>query len=118
MGAIHLTTDQFKKRVSDIDAGGDWKFLGDKPAIIDFYASWCGPCKRLSPILDELAEEYDGKVDIYKINVDDEPDLASRFGVRSIPTLFFVPMTGRPQMSLGAMAKSQLAATIESTLLK
>lgn len=118
MGAIHLTTADFKQRVSDIDAGGDWKFLGDKPALIDFYAPWCGPCKNLAPLLDEVADEYAGKVDIYKISVDDEPDLASRFGVRSVPTLIFVPMEGNPQMSLGAMPKAQLKATIDSVLLK
>ena len=116
MGAIHLTKEDFLRRVSDISAGDDWKFLGDKPAVIDFYAPWCGPCKQLSPTIDELAAEYEGRVDIYKISVDDERELASYFGVRSIPTLFFIPMQGAPQMSLGAMPKSQLKATIETLL--
>lgn len=118
MGAIHLTKDEFLRRVADIEAGGEWKFLGDKPALIDFYAPWCGPCKMLSPIIDELADEYRERVDIYKISVDDERDLASYFGVRSIPTLIFVPMVGERELRLGAMPKAQLIDTIESLLLK
>lgn len=116
MGAIHLTKDEFLRKVADIDAGGEWKFLGDRPAVIDFYAPWCGPCKMLSPVIDEVANEYEGRVDIYKISVDDEQELASHFGVRSVPTLFFIPLSGTPQMSLGAMPKGQLKATIETLL--
>jgi thioredoxin len=116
MGAIHLTKEDFLRKVADINAGGDWKFLGDKPAVIDFYAPWCGPCKMLSPVIDEVANEYEGRVDIYKISVDDEQELAAHFGVRSVPTLFFIPMDGTPQMSLGAMPKGQLKNTIDALL--
>ena len=92
MATIHLTKDEFLKRVSNIEENGDsWKFLGDKPAVVDFYAQWCGPCKALSPILDEVSDEYAGKVDIYKVDVDQEEDLAVAFGIRTIPTLLFIP---------------------------
>lgn len=116
MATIHLNKAGFLRRVADID-NKEWKFLGDKPALIDFYAPWCGPCKMLSPVLDELSEEYTGKIDIYKVNVDEEDELSAVFGIRSVPTLIFVPMQGAPQRSAGAPPKSQLKEMIETILL-
>lgn len=117
MATINLTKGGFLKRVADYEnSPQEWKFLGDKPALIDFYASWCGPCKALSPILEELAEEYAGKIDIYKVNVDDERELASLFRIRTVPTLVFVPLSGSPQMSAGAPSKAQLRKMLESLL--
>jgi len=119
MKVINLTAGGFKKRVNDYDANpGEWKFLGDKPAIIDFYAQWCGPCKRLGPIMEELAEEYEGQVDIYKVDVDDEQELAIQFGVQSIPTLIFIPMQGAPIKSVGLVPKPKLKEIINSNLLR
>ena len=109
MATIHLTKGGFLRRVADLETNpNEFKFLGDKPALIDFYASWCGPCQMLAPTLEELSEEYAGKVDIYKVDVDDERDLADIFGIRSVPTLIFVPMTGSPKRTMGALPKSQL----------
>ena len=116
MAVIHLNMAGFLRRIADIE-NKEWKFLGDKPALIDFYAPWCGPCKMLSPVLDELSDEYEGKVDIYKVNVDDEEELSAAFGIRSVPTLIFVSMNGAPQMSAGALQKPQLKEAIERILL-
>ena len=119
MKAIHLTKEEFLKKVVDFEnQPQEWRFLGERPCIVDFFATWCGPCKMLSPILDELAEEYEGKVDIYKVDVDQESDIASVFGIRSVPSLLFVPMTEAPQMSAGAMPKAGLKKAIEEVLLK
>ena len=93
MGTIHLTKEEFLKKVVDYEKNPtEWKYLGDKPAIIDFYADWCAPCKMIAPVLEELAEEYAGEIYIYKINTEIEQELAGAFGIRSIPTLLFVPM--------------------------
>lgn len=119
MATIHLTNEQFINRVADYKSyPGSFKFLGDKPALIDFYAEWCGPCKMLAPVLEEVSNEYAGKVDIYKINVDEEEDLASLFGIRSIPTLIFIEKNGTMHRSQGAMGKPQLKEAIEKVLLK
>ena len=119
MSAIHLTKDGFENRIVNIaDMANGWNFKGDKPAIIDFYASWCGPCQRLSPIIDELSEEYAGKVDIYKIDVDDQTELAKLFRVRTIPTLVYIPMGETPIVQSGGKTKGELRQTIESLLLK
>lgn len=118
MGAIHLTKEEFLKKVANYETNPkEWKYLGDKPCLIDFYADWCGPCKAVAPILEELAKEYDGQIYIYKIDTDREQELASAFGIRSIPSLLFVPMEGKPQMSMGAMPKNQLVEAINKTLL-
>ena len=102
MTTINLTKGGFLRKVANYLANpNEWKFLGDKPALIDFYAPWCGPCKSLSPVLDELAKEYAGKLDIYKVNVDDEQELASLFRIRSVPTLVFAPMEGDPHIASG-----------------
>lgn len=95
-----------------------WMYEGDKPCIIDFYADWCGPCKRVAPVLVELAEQYKDDLIIYKINVDNEKELAMAFGIQSIPTLLFIPKTGTPQVSQGALSKEQFVEQIESFLLK
>ena len=117
MATINLTKGGFERRVADLDnINNNWNFLGDKPALIDFYASWCGPCKALSPILEELSEEYAGKVDIYKVNVDEEEQLAEAFGIRSIPTLYFIPMKGQPQRAMGAMPQDRLKELLDSIL--
>lgn len=117
MATINLTKGGFERRVAYLDnINNNWNFLGDKPALIDFYASWCGPCKALSPILEELSEEYAGKVDIYKVNVDEEEQLAEAFGIRSIPTLYFIPMKGQPQRAMGAMPKDRLKELLDSIL--
>lgn len=119
MGAIHLTKGGFENRISKIeDLANGWNFLGERPALIDFFASWCGPCQRLSPIIDELADEYAGKVDIYKVNVDDEETLAKIFKVRSIPTLVYIPKNDVPTVQAGGKSKAELKELIESILLK
>ena len=119
MGAIHLTKGGFENRIAKIeDLANGWNFLGERPALIDFFASWCGPCQRLSPIIDELAEEYAGKVDIYKVNVDDEETLAQIFKVRSIPTLVYIPKGETPTIQAGGKTKAELKELINSILLK
>lgn len=116
---IHLTKAEFLTKVANYEKNPEkWEYLGDKPAIIDFYADWCGPCKMIAPILDELAEEYDGKIYIYKIDTEAEQELAAAFGIRSIPTLLFVPMDGAPQMAQGALPKDAFKKAIDDVLLK
>lgn len=114
---VHITKADFLKKVYDFEKNPDeWKYLGSQPAIVDFYADWCGPCRQLSPVLDELAKEYSGKLTIYKVNVDNERGLATFFGIRSIPTLLFIPMKGKPQRSLGALSKTELKGIIKDVL--
>lgn len=101
-GAIHITKDEFLKKVANYESNpNEWKYLGDKPCIIDFYADWCRPCKIAGPILDELAKEYKDDIYVYKINTEQERELAAAFGIRSIPAFLFVPQSGNPQMSNG-----------------
>ena len=119
MATINLTREGFERRISSIETlKSKWEYLGDKPAVIDFYAPWCGPCKMLSPILEDLSEEYAGKIDIYKVNVDSEEELSALFGIRSVPTLLFIPLHDAPQKASGAPTKQQLRTVIEDFLLK
>lgn len=114
-----LTLESFKVKIMDYENNkNEWKFEGKLPTIIDFYADWCGPCKMLSPILDELSKEYEGKIDIYKVNTEEQQELSAMFGIRSIPSILFIPLDGDPQMNLGALPKSQLINAIDDVLLK
>lgn len=118
MKPVHLTKKEFLTRIADIENHPkEWIFLGQRPAIVDFYATWCGPCKALSPVLEEVAEQYAGRIDVYKVNVDEEDELATLFQIRSIPTLLFIPMTGKPQMAHGALPKFSMVEVIEKVLL-
>lgn len=101
----HLTLKTFKEKVFNFDENKDWKFEGKLPAVIDFYADWCQPCKMVAPILEELQKEYEGKINIYKVNTEQDRELASMFGIQSIPSLLFIPMEGDPQMAMGALPK-------------
>ena len=112
----NLTRDTFLEKVFDYTKNKDWKFEGDKPAIIDFYADWCGPCKMIAPVLEQLSEEYEGKIDIYKIDTEKEQELSDAFGVRSIPTLLFCPVGEEPQMANGALPKPDLEKVIAQVL--
>ncbi len=112
----NLSKDVFKAKVFDFENNKEWKFEGDKPCIIDFYADWCAPCRMLTPIMEELSEEYKGKVDIYKIDTEKEQELAAMFGIRSIPSILFVPKDGQPQMATGALPKNALEKAIEDVL--
>jgi len=116
MGTVHLTTADFKAKVFDYEVNTEWKYVGDKPCLIDFYADWCGPCRMVAPILEELANEYGDKIHIYKVNTDAEQEVASAFGIRSIPSLLFVPMSGKPTMAQGAMGKADLKHAINEIL--
>lgn len=119
MATIHLTKEQFLKRIADYEKNpGDFVFLGDNPALIDFYADWCGPCKMLAPVLETVSAKYNGKVDVYKVNVEEEEELASLFRVRSIPTLVFIPMNGEIKVTQGAVGQPQLEEAIENFLFK
>ena len=116
----NVTTKYFNKNVYDLkktDENGELKFLGKKPVLIDFYATWCGPCRVLEPILDELYAEYDGKIDIYKVNTEEEMELAGAFGVMSLPTLLLIPIEGKPVISPGAPPKQMLKELIDEKLL-
>ncbi len=117
--AVSITKAEFIKKVANYEANPtEWKYLGDKPCIVDFYTTWCGPCKRLAPIMDELAKEYAGEIYIYKVDTDKEQELAAVFGIRSIPTLLFCPIGENPQIAQGALPKEQLKEAIEKVLLK
>jgi thioredoxin len=101
----HLTKDSFKEKVFDYENNNEWNYKGNIPCIIDFYADWCGPCKMVSPIMEELSEDYNGLLNVYKINTDEEQELSSLFGIRSIPSVLFVPVNDKPRMAVGAMPK-------------
>jgi len=113
----HLTKETFLKKVFNFEQNKEWKFEGELPCLIDFYADWCQPCKMVAPILEELAEEYKGKINIYKIDTEAERELAGAFGIRSIPSILFVPKDGQPQMSQGALPKESFKEVIEDVLL-
>ncbi len=112
----HLTKESFLKKVFNFELNNEWKFEGDKPCVIDFYADWCGPCKMVSPIFEELSQEYSGKVDIYKIDTEAQTELASAFGIRSIPSVLFVPMADKPRMTVGALPKEGYIEAIKDIL--
>lgn len=119
MSTIKLTKADFLTKVMDFENNPkEWKYLGEKPCIIDFYADWCGPCKMVAPILEELANEYGDEIYIYKVDTEKEQELAAAFGIRSIPSLLFVPMDEAPQMAQGALPKASLKEAIETVLLK
>ena len=119
MKTNELTKAEFMTQVYNYEKNpNEWKFEGDKPAIIDFYATWCGPCRMVAPILDELAAEYADRIVIYKINTEKERDLAAAFGIRSIPSLLFIPVSGQPQMVQGALSKADFQNVIDEVLLK
>jgi thioredoxin len=100
-----LTTQSFKEKIFDYTEDKDWKYKGSKPALIDFYATWCGPCKAVAPVLEELSKEYEGKVEFYKVDTDAEQELSAAFGIRSVPSLLFIPSEGSPRMAAGALPK-------------
>jgi thioredoxin 1 len=114
---IPLTYETFKTKVFDFEKHQEWKFEGDKPCLIDFWAAWCGPCRMIAPILEELSEEYKDQINIYKVDTEAEQELAAMFGIRSIPSLLFVPMNGKPQMAAGALPKQTLKELIDRELL-
>jgi thioredoxin 1 len=101
----HLTATSFKEKIFNYEENQDWKYNGTLPAVIDFYADWCQPCKMLAPILEELATEYEGKINIYKVNTEEQQELASVFGIQSIPSILFIPKEGIPTMAAGALPK-------------
>ncbi len=113
----HLTKESFFEKVFNYEQNKEWKFEGELPCLIDFYADWCQPCKMVAPVLEELAKEYAGKINIYKINTEEEQELAAAFGIRSIPSLLFCPMDGAPQMAMGALPKSSFKEAIDNVLL-
>jgi thioredoxin len=113
----HLTKETFIEKIFNYEDNQEWKFEGKLPCLIDFYADWCGPCKMVAPILEELSKEYDGKINIYKVNTEDEQELSSVFGIRSIPSMLFCPLEGQPQMAMGALPKNSLKQAINEILL-
>lgn len=117
MATVQLTRDQFIEEVFDYTKESDWKFKGEKPAIIDFYADWCGPCKMIAPLLEELSNDYPDIV-IYKVDTEVEQELSQVFQIRSIPSMLFIPLDGKPMMQAGALPKMTLVEVIEKELLK
>ena len=118
MALEHLTKDTFLTKVFDYEKNKDWTYAGELPCLIDFYADWCGPCKMVAPILEELAKEYEGKINICKVDTEEEQELAGVFGIRSIPSLLFCPIEGAPQMAMGALPKDTFKKAIDDILLK
>lgn len=114
----HLNEDAFRKKVFDYTSGKEWKYIGDKPCIIDFYADWCSPCRRLGPILEELAQEYKDQIYVYKVNTGQNPNVSAYFSIQSIPAVFFCPMNDKPQVMVGLYQKEDYVKIINELLLK
>jgi thioredoxin len=112
----HLTKEAFLSKVFNFETSKEWKFEGARPCVIDFYADWCGPCKMMAPVLEELARDFEGKLDIYKVNTEEEQELAGVFGIRSIPSFLFVPTNGQPQMAMGALPKETFVKAFNDVL--
>lgn len=112
----HLTKETFKEKVFNFELNKEWKFEGTTPCMIDFYADWCGPCKMVAPLLEELQKEYGENLVIYKVDTEAERELSSMFGVQSIPSLLFVPVEGQPQMAMGALPKATFEQAIAEVL--
>ncbi|MBN2423784.1 MAG: thioredoxin [Calditrichaceae bacterium] len=112
----HLTKQAFLDKVFNYEKNQEWKYEGDLPCIIDFYADWCQPCKLVEPVLEELSDEYKGKLNVYKIDTEKEQELAAVFGIRSIPSMLFVPMNDKPQMAVGALPKQTLIHAMKEVL--
>ncbi|HEY3369843.1 MAG TPA: thioredoxin [Prolixibacteraceae bacterium] len=112
----HLTKETFKEKVFNFELNKEWKFEGNTPCMIDFYADWCGPCKMVAPVLEELQKEYGENLVIYKVNTEEEQELSSMFGIQSIPSLLFVPVEGQPQMAMGALPKATFEQAIAEVL--
>lgn len=117
MATVQLTAEGFRENIFDYTKEEEWKYAGSLPAIVDFYADWCGPCKAVAPVLEELSNEYDGKLVIYKIDTDKEEELSALFGIQSIPTLLFIPLEGAPMLQKGAIPKNAFQQVIEDRLL-
>ena len=115
---VHLTAKDFKEKVFNYETGKEWKYAGTLPAIVDFYADWCQPCKMVAPVLEDLAREYAGQIMIYKVSTGGGQELASFFGIQSIPTLLFIPREGQPQAAMGALPKQTFEKAIKDVLLK
>ena len=113
----HLTKQAFLEKVFNYEQNKEWKFEGELPCLIDFYADWCGPCKMVAPIMDKLSGDYHGKVNFYKINTEKEQELAMAFGIQSIPSLLFIPKEGQPQMAVGALPENAIKQVIDEQLL-
>lgn len=113
---IQMTSEQFKDKIYDYENNQQWNYKGDLPCVVDFYADWCRPCKLVAPIMEELSIEYKGKINFYKINVDNEQSVAASFGIESIPSVLFIPKSGQPQMSVGAMEKEGYVNAIKQLL--
>ena len=116
--AEHLNKQTFLEKVFNYEKNQDWKFEGDIPAVVDFWAPWCGPCKMVGPIIDELSTEYKGKVNFYKVNTDEEQELGAVFGIKSIPSLLFIPKEGQPKLAVGALPKDSLKSAVKKELLE
>ena len=115
----HLTYNEFLKKVWDFEKNPNtFIYKGELPAIIDFYADWCGPCRRVAPIMEKLAEEYDGKLLVYKVNTDQERGLSAAFQVKSIPMVLFIPLEGQPMMQVGALPEEGYRKVVEEQLIK
>lgn len=112
----NLTKETFLKKVFDYEKEKEWKYNGELPAIIDFWAPWCGPCRMVGPVLEKIAEEYAGKLIVYKVNTDEEQELAGAFGIQSIPSILFIPLNGQPQMAVGALPKAAIVDAIKEVL--
>jgi thioredoxin 1 len=113
---VHLTKETFLNKIFNYEKNKEWKFEGDKPCIIDFYADWCRPCKIVAPILEELANEFGEKLNVFKVNTEEEQELASVFGIRNIPSFLFIPRAGQPQMAIGALAKETFVQALKEVL--
>lgn len=118
MATVKMTIQDFREKVFDFETEKEWKYKGSLPAIIDFYADWCGPCKMVAPVLEELAKEYEGKLIIYKVDTESEQELSGAFGIQSIPSLLFIPVDGQPMMQAGAIPKNAFKQVIEERLIK
>lgn len=114
---IYLTEKSFKEKVFNYDVNKEWKYEGTKPAVVDFYADWCAPCRQLSPMLEELAKEYGDKIIVYKVDTEKEKELTRTLGISGLPTLLFIPEKGKPQMRMGLVPKASLAQAIDEILL-